>query len=142
MSKHMASLKSAREIRQKKIDAYYAKEQPIHNEDNAAAVGFPVPEKAFSNDKDDGKAEQRMPESTPFIDEKKDDELNKASQTFETIDLASASSSPRRDNTDDHDYRGDDSDKEDQEMVYEGATGIEKNPSMTETPLCGACGCF
>ena len=133
MAKQSATKKPAREIRQKKIDEYYAKPQNMHED---KATGFPVPEKAFSDDKDDRKAEQ----PTQYIDEKKDDELNKASQTFETIDLASASSSPRR-NTEDHDNH-DESDKEDQEVVYEGATGIEKTPSMTETPLCGVCGCF
>jgi hypothetical protein len=136
--------KSARELRQEKIDNYYLTTHP-------ADLDNPLPEKAVSKDEKGDSVEQETyadkATSMSFLDEKKENtdfsSNKKVSRTLTAdndmdSDKAAVLSSSPTDGAD----SPNESETEDQEVVYEGSAGIEKSPSMTEVnPLCGAC-CF
>ncbi|GKY94285.1 hypothetical protein MPSEU_000394300 [Mayamaea pseudoterrestris] len=132
--------KSAREVRQEKIDNYYHATHPADKPEKAISLADEKKESSVEEGKFADKGT-----STSFLDEKKDNELNKLARVSEAteddIDSAKAEaskSSLRREVDSDHE-----SEKEEQEVVYDGAAGLEKSPSMTEPmPLCGACGCL
>jgi hypothetical protein len=130
--------KSAREIRQEKINKYNIAHPPADKDD------MPKPSTA-ENSKETGVEQHKDSEMNgkailaSFSEEKKEDDRNKVSANGQHVPEATSFSSfpTRATSASRDDEEGAENGKE-----GEGQAGIKQSTSMTETPLCGVCGCF